>query len=105
MRIRPDDMRMYQGWTLTRPAVLHGGLCGTIRGQEVRAIHLLPKQQRETLQQACDVTAGGLIFDGNRDREAVILDQKQNRQTRETGHVDGLPEFALAGTALASRYQ
>ena len=48
-----------------------------------------------------DVAAGGLMLHWNRDGEAVVLNQEDDRKFFEARRVDGLPEFTLAGGAFA----
>ena len=50
-----------------------------------------------------DVAAGGLDFDRDRDRVAVVLDEADERQRVEAGGVQRLPEFAFARRAFAER--
>ena len=48
-----------------------------------------------------DVAAGSLHFDGDRDRVFVVLNAEEDGEAVVGGGVEGLPEFAFAGGAVA----
>ncbi len=101
MRIRPRDVGVHQRRTAPFAAVLRRRLHGPVGGQEIGAVHLLPEQPRKTGDQFGDAAARGLAFDGNGDGVAVVLHQVEQRQVAQARRVQGFPEFALAGGAVA----
>src|SRR5204863_3383583 len=58
-------------------------------------------QIRESGNHPGDIAAGSLLFDGDRNRPAIVFDQVKNREFFEASNVERLPEFALAGGSVA----
>src|SRR6185437_7218132 len=70
--------------------------------ERVCAVAFRNVQARETARKLRDATARGLYFDGNRYGVAVVLDEVNQRKFLRARRVQGFPEFAFAGRAVAS---
>jgi hypothetical protein len=105
VRVRPDDMPVHQRRPFGLAAPLRGGFHRAIRGQKIRAVHLLAEQPGKAFDETRNAAARGLRLYGNGDGVAVVFHQKQHWQAAQAGRVQRLPEFALAGGALAARDQ
>ena len=101
VRIGPRAAGVHQNGRLLAAAVRdrlgHGG----VGGEEVAAVAFEDLQVRESGNQPGDVAAGGLLFDGDRDGPAVVLDQIQDGKLLQAGDVERFPEFAFAGGSVA----
>src|ERR1700683_1651432 len=103
VRIGTDDMRVYERRTLPLAAILHGTLKRSRTCHWVGAINLFEMEVRKPRDQPRNTASGGLYFDRHGDGVAVILHDENYRQFVESGSVHRLPEFALAGGAVAER--
>ena len=105
MRIRPRHGGMHQRRPLAGARMRHRFGQRLIRRHEIRAVHFHALQIREARDQARDVSARRLPLHRHRNGVAVVLDQKHQRQVFQARRVHRFPELALAGGALAARYQ
>ena len=101
MGVGPDDVGVDEGGAFAGTNPIGRGLHGAERSQKVGAVDLLAEEAGEAGDQFGDLAAGGLAFDGDGDGVAVILDQIEEREALEAGDIERLPEFALAGGAIA----
>src|SRR2546430_7330971 len=69
----------------------------------VGAVNLLEMEVGKSGDEARNVAAGRLHFDGHGNRIFVVLHAKNYRQTEIGCGVHRLPEFAFAGRAVAER--
>ena len=101
VRVEADHVGMHQRRSAAFPAPVGGLPHGAVGGQEIGAIHFHAEQAGKARDQARNAAAGGLAFDGDGDRVAVVLDEEQHRQSLQTGGIERFPELALAGGAFA----
>src|SRR5262249_36965419 len=95
VRVGSDDVGVHQGGAVPGAAILRRGLQGAVRRQKIGAVDLQPEQVRKTFEQLRYTPASGLALDGDGDRVGVIFNQDQQRQAREAGGIERLPELAL----------
>src|ERR1051326_6258321 len=76
-----------------------------IRRHEVGAVHFDPFEIGEAGNQIRHVPARSLLLDRNRNRVAIVFDQKDDWQILQACGVHRFPELAFAGCAFAAAHQ
>ena len=75
---------------------------GGVAGHGICPIHLGKMEVGEIGDQSRNVRPRSLHFDRNGNGVLIVLDQKQQRQLAVGCGIQGLPEFALAGSSVAA---
>ena len=100
--IGPRDVRVNQSGPAARTAMVDGAFQDGVAFERFRAVTFLDMQIREICDEFRDAASGSLRFDGNRNRVAIVFDEKENRHAAQRGGIDGFVEFALAGGSFSS---
>ena len=95
-------MRVNQGRPGARAAMVHRAFQRGVTFERVRAVAFLDMQVRKIRDELRDAAAGGLRFDGNGNRVAIVFDEKENGHAAQRGGIDGFVELALAGGSFSS---
>src|SRR5678815_5487505 len=103
MRVRANYLSVYEGRSFTFAAILDRTFHHRQRLEGVGAVATLQIEIRKVLNEPRNVTARGLHLNRNADRIAVVFQQEKHRQFQIAGAVERLPEFSLAGSAVAQR--
>src|SRR6266567_2020386 len=79
-----------------------GGATGA--DDRIGPVNLFEMKIGESRDQARDISARSLHFDGHRNRVPVVFHQENNWQPQVRGRIHRLPELALAGGAVSHRH-
>ncbi len=96
-----DDVAVDERGALAGAAVRGGGLEGAIAGFGVGAVDFGKVEVGEVGDEARDVAAGRVHFDGHADGVAVVFNAEDDGELLVGGGVERFPELALRGGALA----
>ena len=97
-----DDPRVHKGRAFAGADVVEGFLQSAEGLFVVAAVTLHDLEIGEGAGERSDGPTGRLVLHRDRDCVSVVLDQEQDRQPPERRAVQRLPEFALAGRAVAA---
>src|SRR5258708_12307416 len=103
MRIRADDMRVNERWTVSFAAVARGTVERGIAGHGIGTVDFFEMEIRESRDQARDTSACGLHFDRHRDRIAVIFHTENYGQLPQSSRLHAFPELTFTRTAFPIR--
>ncbi len=103
MRVGTNYLSVYEGRSFALAAILDRTFHHRQRLEGVGAVATLQIEIRKVLNEPRNVTARGLHLNRNADRIAVVFQQEKHRQFQIAGAVERLPEFSLAGSAVAQR--
>ena len=96
-----DHVRVHQRRAFAGAGVVHRLHHGVEGGEDVAPVHFLDEEAGETGEQLRHRASRGVDLHRDGDGVAVVLHQEDDRKLEVAGGIHGLPEFALAGGALA----
>src|SRR5208282_6230792 len=99
--IGTSDVCMNESRAAPLAAVLNGGFADCIALKGICAIALRDVEAWETPREFRDAAARSLHLDGNRNGVAVVFNQVEEGKFTSARGVQGLPEFAFTGSAIA----
>src|SRR5436190_3609836 len=105
MRIWPNDHRVHERRALSLARVFDGLSHHIMAGDQVATVDLLHEQIGESAHELRDRSAGGVHFDRNRDRVAVVLDEINDGELQVARRVEALPKLPFARLPFAGRAQ
>ena len=77
VRVGPDDVCVNERWAVAVAAVLGGSLEGRVAGDGIGAVDFFEVKLGKFATSLRDASAGGLHFDRNGDRVAIVFDEEK----------------------------
>ncbi len=102
MGVGADYVSVNESRAVAGAAMLDRCLERGVAGQRIGAVHFRKMKVGKSLHQLADVAARGADLNGNGNGVLVVFDHKEHGQLQVRSGVQRLPEFALAGSTVAT---